>query len=134
MRIIKFIITLFFLLISYWVTYLIFNRNFSQTTMEFAVENQNENTLMILLVSTILSAIGIFLLGLLSLFIHFVFIKLIYSDEIKHAAYFYIKNNRRKKFIDKDLIEHRKNVELLNNNKLSLFNRIIKRLKNERLY
>lgn len=129
MKTIKFIITLFFLLISYWITYLIFNRNFAQTSMEFAVDNQNENTLMILLVSTILSMVGIFLLGILSIFVHFVFIKLIYSNEIKQAAYFYIKNNRNKQYIDKDLIEHRKNVELLNDKQLPFYHRIYKRIK-----
>ena len=95
MKLIKFIITLFFLTTSYWITYLVFSRNFSHAGIMFSAEDWNENTFMILLTSTGLSAIGVFFLGILSMFTHFVFIKLIYADEIKQAAVFYIKNRNK---------------------------------------
>jgi hypothetical protein len=101
MKIIKLIITLFFLTTSYWVTYLVFSRNFSHAGIMFSAEDWNENTFMILLTSTGLSAVGVLFLGILSMFTHFVFVKLIYADEIKQAAIFYIKNRN-------------KNTELLN--------------------
>ncbi len=95
MKVIKFIITLFFLVTSYWVTYLVFSRNFAHEGIKYSADNWNENTFMILLISTSLSAVGVFFLGILSMFTHFVFIKLIYSDEIKQAALFYLKNKKR---------------------------------------
>ena len=92
---IKFAITAFYLLVSYWVTCLIFEKEFAATTMKHAVDSQYENTLMILLVSTAFSAVGIFLLGLLSIFTHYVFTKLIFADEVKYAALLYLKNRRK---------------------------------------
>src|SRR3972149_4196922 len=96
MKIIKISITFFFLVSSYWVTYLIFSRNFAHAGISFAVDNWTENTFMILLLSTSLSIAGIFFTGILSMFTHFIFVKLIYSDESKQAAFFYIKNRNRK--------------------------------------
>jgi len=95
MKLIKFIITLFFLTTSYWITYLVFSRNFSHAGIMFSAEDWNENTFMILLTSTALSAVGVFFIGILSMFTHFVFVKLIYADEIKQAAVFYIKNRNK---------------------------------------
>lgn len=109
MKIIKFLVTLFFLATSYWVTYLIFERNFMHAGMQYSADSWNENTLMILLTSTAFSAIGVLCLGVLSMFTHFVFIKLIYADEIKQAAYFYVKNKRRE---DLQLTEFHKSVRM----------------------
>ena len=94
MRAIKFIITSFFLISSFWIAYLIFSRNFAISEISLAAEDWNENTFMILLTSTGLSAIGVLCMGILSMFVHFVFIKLIYADEVKQAAFFYVKNRK----------------------------------------
>lgn len=93
---IKIAITAFYLLVSYWVTCLIFEKEFAATAMKHSVDSHYENTLMILLISTLFSAVGVFLLGLLSLFTHHVFTKLIYSNEIKYAAMLYLKDKRKK--------------------------------------
>lgn len=94
MKLIKLLITVFFLLVSFWLSILIFKRNFTQHELEFAVDNHIENNFMILIVSTILSAVGVFLLGLLSLFVNFVFVKLIYTDEINKQAFNLLKFRR----------------------------------------
>ena len=93
----KLAITGFFLSASFWVTYLIFNRGFMHKGMEFSVDNQTENTFMILLVCTVLSAVAVFFLGLLSMFTHFVFVRLIYADDIKIAALSMLRKRRRTK-------------------------------------
>lgn len=92
---VKFAITAFYLIVSYWVTCLIFEKEFASTAIKHAVDSKYENTLMILLISTTFSAIGVFLLGLLSMFTHYVFTKLIFADEIKYAALLYLKNRRK---------------------------------------
>lgn len=106
MKTIKLAITGFFLLASFILTELIFMRGFAHTGLEFAVDNSAENTLMILIVSTVLSAVGIFFLGLLSMFTYFVFIKLIYADEIKHGALQYLRYKRNKQNAKKDMIKN----------------------------
>lgn len=123
MKTVKVVITLFFLLISYWVTYLIFGRNFSHAGISFAVDNWTENTFMILLISTGLSIVGVFFTGILSMFTHFIFIRLIYADEIKQAAYFYVKNRNKKE--PKELQEYKASVAKLDQIKKStVFTRI----------
>ena len=62
--------------------------------MKFSPDNWNENTLMILLYSVGISMICIFLMGLLSIFIHFVFVRLNYTDEIREAAFHLLRRNR----------------------------------------
>lgn len=105
MRAIKFIITLFFITMSYWVTCLVFQRNFKHAGMAFSADDWTENTLMILLTSTFISMAGVLCIGVLSMFTHFVFIKLIYADEIKQAAFFYIKNRNKDTNISKQYIK-----------------------------
>lgn len=122
MKTIKVFITSFFLLSSYWITYLIFNRNFSHAGISFAVDNWTENTFMILLISTTLSIVGVFFTGILSMFTHFIFIKLIFTEEIKQAAYFYVKNRNKK-----ELKEYKENIAKLEN--ISALNKLFNRLK-----
>ncbi len=102
-KIIKAIITGFYLIASCWITFLVFERNFVHAKMQFSPDSQYENTLMILLVATMFSAVGVFLMGLLSMFTHFVFIKLIFSDEIKRAAFLYLKRERTKLKVETEL-------------------------------
>jgi putative exporter of polyketide antibiotics len=96
MKYIKLSITTFFLFISFWLTTLIFGKQFSVNNLEYAIDNHTENTLMILIISTVLSAIGIFLLGLLALFIHYVFVKLTFHNEIRKDAFLLLKYRRNK--------------------------------------
>jgi len=90
---------------SYWVTCLVFQRNFKHAGMAFSADDWTENTLMILLTSTFISMAGVLCIGVLSMFTHFVFIKLIYADEIKQAAFFYIKNRNKDTNISKQYIK-----------------------------
>jgi len=121
MKIIKFIITLFFLISSYWVSYLIFSRNFLREGINYSADNWNENTFMILLTSTALSFVAIFFLGILSIFTNFVFIKMIYAEEIKQAAVFYVKN---RKSDTKELREYRKSVHNIELHKMTVTQKI----------
>ena len=92
MKIVKYIITTFFLILSYFVTLLIFTKFLNGSPI--SVDNLNEDILLKLITGTLLSCVGIFFLGLLSIFTNFVFVKLIYNDEIKEAAYILIKEKR----------------------------------------
>jgi len=92
---VKFAIIAFYLIVSYWVTALIFEKEFAATAIKHAVDSKYENTLMILLISTGFSAIAVFLLGLLSLFTNFVFVRLVFTDEIKSGAMAIINKKRR---------------------------------------
>lgn len=91
----KLAITGFFLSASFWVTYLIFMRGLAPTHLQMSVDSHTEDRFMILLVCTLLSAVGVLFLGLLSLFTHFVFVRLVYSDDIKIAAISMIRNKRK---------------------------------------
>jgi hypothetical protein len=92
MKIVKYIITTFFLILSYFVTLLIFTKFLNGSTI--TVDNLNEDILLKLITGTLLSCVGIFFLGLLSIFTNFVFVKLIYNDEIREAAYILIREKR----------------------------------------
>ncbi len=92
MKIVKYIITTFFLILSYFVTLLIFTKFLNGSPI--TVDNLNEDILLKLITGTLLSCVGIFFLGLLSIFTNFVFVKLIYNDEIKEAAYILMKEKR----------------------------------------
>ena len=96
MKILKLSITTFFLFASFWISILIFAKGFAHEGLQYSVDNANENTFMVLLVCTLLSAINVFFMGCLSLFTHFVFVKLIYSNEIKQGAIFLLKQKRKK--------------------------------------
>lgn len=123
MKFIKFTITLFFLISSYWVSYLIFNRNFANAGISYSADDWNENTFMILLTSTCLSAIGILFLGILSVFTNFVFVRLIYAEEIKHAAVFYVKNRKKN---NKALTEYKHAVDKNEWSKLTFKQKILR--------
>ena len=110
MRIVKVIITCAFLISSYWVSYLVFQRHFSAIGMNYAVDNNTENTFMILLVSTGLSAVGIFCMGLLAIFTNFVFVKLTFVDEIKQNAYMMLREKKK----SPELREYQDNLKKLN--------------------
>lgn len=105
MKYIKFIIAIFFLIASFWLTGLIFEHGFATTDLKYAVNDTNENTLMILIISTLLSAIGIFFMGVLALFTYFVFVKLLYADEIKRGAFQLLKYRRNKKNAKRDMVK-----------------------------
>jgi len=96
MKNLKITITVFYLIVSFWVTYLIFQTHFVHDKMIYSIDNRYENTLMILLISTLLSMIGVFFLGLLALFTNFVFVKLLFEkNEITLNS---VKRNIRSKF------------------------------------
>lgn len=99
--IIKAVITLFYLLSSIWSTYLIFS--FMLTNNINNVGQPVENIALVLLYSVGLSALTIFMLGLLSIFTHFVYVKLIYGNEIRNAAYVLLKNKRMDKNRNKNV-------------------------------
>lgn len=99
----KYAIITFYLLASYWVTCLVFEKGFAEHGIQHSADGSHyENTLMILLIATGFSAIGVFLLGLLSMFTYYIFVKLIFTDEIKEAALIHLMRNR---------IQHRKEMK-----------------------
>jgi len=92
----KYAIITFYLLASYWVTCLVFEKGFVEHGLQHTADGSHyENTLMIMLIATGFSAIGVFLLGLLSMFTYFIFVKLIFTDEIKEAAMLYLMRKRK---------------------------------------
>lgn len=104
--IIKIVITMFYLLASIWVSHLIFSYMFESG--QFTVDNSKvENVTLILIYSVGLSALGVFLLGILSLFTFYVYIKIIFGDEVKNAAMSLLDRKRflNKKEITKKIVE-----------------------------
>jgi small basic protein len=102
-KIVKIIITIFFLLGSAWISFLIFEREFATKVLAHTADSNNyENTLMILLIGTLFSTIGILCMGLMAMFTRYVFVKLIFVDEIREAAYLYYIGKRRKDKIIKE--------------------------------
>lgn len=96
-KVVKGIITVLFLLGSAWITFLVFEREFAQKALVHTADaNSYENTLLILLIGTLFSTIGIFCMGMMSLFARFVFVKLVFVDEIREAAYLYYIDKRKK--------------------------------------
>lgn len=95
MKFLKQIIASIFLIGSIWLSYLIFSRIYSYPGMEFSVDSNLENHFMMLLIGTVLSMIGIFFSGLLALFSHFVFVKILFVDDIKSAAFNFLKSKRK---------------------------------------
>lgn len=104
--VIKFIITLFYLFASIITSYCIFQY------MLYSSKTGMENVMLSILYSVGLSAFTIFLLGLLSIFTHFIFVKLIYSDEVKNAAYVLLQNKRKE--IQKSNTDESDEVEQIN--------------------
>jgi hypothetical protein len=96
MKLIKYIIALFFLVNTFWTVYLIFSRLYSHPGMEFSVDSGLENHFMMLIIGTTLSMVSVFLNGLLSLFTHWVFVKLLFIDDIKKSALEFLKRKRSK--------------------------------------
>ena len=75
---------------------------------QFSVDNSKvENVTLILIYSVGLSALGVFLLGILSLFTFYVYIKIIFGDEVKNAAMSLLDRKRftHKKEITKKVTE-----------------------------
>lgn len=118
MRTVKTIITVFFLLLSYFSIYLIFNRYFWTPGLTKSVDDHTENTFMLLLTCTGLSGVAILCSGIISMFTHFVFVKIAFSQEIKEAAYFLLKNKRKNGSKIDDLLNTirnpKRNKEILN--------------------
>lgn len=90
-QLIKTIITSFFLISLYWMAYLIF----TQAHYEM-VKKPFTDKLEIIFFASIEFFITTLLMGLLSWFIHFVFVKLLLADDIKQFAILMIKDKRRK--------------------------------------
>ena len=86
MKIIKFCITIFYLWLSFFITTMIFCKNFAHEGLKYSVDSWTENQFMVILNSTWMSLIAIFLLGICAVFINFMFVRIIYNHEIKEAA------------------------------------------------
>ena len=87
----KTIITSFFLISLYWMAYLIFTQaHYKMLKLNFP------DKLEVIFLASIEFFITTLLMGLLSWFIHFVFVKLLYADDIKQFAILMIKDKRRK--------------------------------------
>lgn len=107
--IIKIVITLFYLLSSIWVSQLIFSYMFD--TAHLSVDHSKvENVTLILIYSVGLSALGVFLLGILSLFTFYVYIKIIFGDEVKNAALSLL--DRKRYMNQKDMNKKETNTQI----------------------
>jgi hypothetical protein len=98
MKSLKFVILLFYMLASFWLTYLIFSYMFNVNDLALSADNSIlESNFMVLLLGTVYSTIGISFMGVLALFTNFVFIKLLQHSEIKKTALEYLKRKRAKR-------------------------------------
>lgn len=95
-KIIKLTITLFFLFSSYFITYCIFTKNFMHEGLVYSVDSWKENQFLIIINSTWMSMLAVLCLGVLSVFINFVFVRLVYSNEIKESALILLKDKQNK--------------------------------------
>jgi len=94
---IKGIITTLFLLGSAWISFLVFEYEFSKKVLIHTADlNSTENLLLILLLGTVFSVLGILCMGVIALFTRFVFVKLVLADEIREAAYLYYIEKKNK--------------------------------------
>ena len=83
---IKLVITLFFLSISCFVIFNIFKLNYNHYNLKFSVDSWNEEQILIILHSTWMSMLAVLCLGILSIWINFIFFRITYNQEIKEAA------------------------------------------------
>lgn len=98
---IKGIITTLFLLGSAWISFLVFEYEFSKKVLIHTADlNSTENLLLILLLGTVFSVLGILCMGVIALFTRFVFVKLVLADEIREAAYLYYIEKKNKNIDD----------------------------------
>ena len=95
-KIIKLTITLFFLFSSYFISYCIFSKNFIHEGLVYSVDSWKENQFLIIINSTWMSMLAVLCLGILSVFINFVFVRLVYSNEIKESALILLKDKQNK--------------------------------------
>ncbi len=95
-KIIKFTITLFFLFSTYFIIYCIFSKNFVHEGLVYSVDSWKENQFLIMINSTWMSMIAVICLGTLSIFTNFVFVRLVYSNEIKESALILLKEKQNK--------------------------------------
>lgn len=96
MKFIKFLITIFYLCASFFITVMIFSKNFAHEGLKFSVDSWSENQFLIILNSTWMSVISVFLLGICSIFTNFVFVRIIYNNEIREAALTILKVRKKK--------------------------------------
>lgn len=122
MKFIKFLVTIFYLCTSFFITIMIFNKNFAHDGLKYSVDSWTENQFMIVLNSTWMSLIAIFLLGICAIFMNFMFVRVIYNNEIKEAALTMLKI--RKKYTN-DQEEWIRTQEKQQKSKLPLIKRIL---------
>lgn len=94
MKFIKLLITLFYLSISFFITTLIFNKNFEHEGLKYSVDSWTENQFLIIINSTGMSIIAILALGVCAIFMNFIFVRIIYNNEIKEAALVILKTRK----------------------------------------
>lgn len=98
---IKLVITLFFLFISCFVIFNIFKLNYNHYNLKFSVDSWNEEQILIILHSTWMSMIAVLSLGILSIWLNFIFFKISYNQEIKEAALFLLKLRTKQQYKNK---------------------------------
>lgn len=99
MKIIKQIIAVTFLIASMWLGYLIFENEFNGCTViydtQYELHDSTIGTTTKLIRGTIFTGMSIFFLGLLAMFSNFVFFRLLFKDDIKNNAIYYLKDRRK---------------------------------------
>jgi len=72
--------------------------------MQFSVDNWNEDMLLIILHSSWQSLIAIFCVGITAMFSNFVFIKILFNQEVKDAAVLMLRHRKNKTIEQNDWI------------------------------
>jgi hypothetical protein len=101
---------------------MIFGKNFAHEGLKYSVDSWTENQFMIILNSTWMSLIAIFLLGVCAIFMNFMFVRIIYNHEIKEAAHTMLKIRKKN---NNDQEEWIKSQQKQQKSKLPLIKRIL---------
>lgn len=95
-RAVKLLVTGFFLFITFSTVTSIFTLNFAHSGLKFSVDSWTEEQVLMILNSTWMSMLATLCLGILSVWINFVFVRIIFNNEIREAALALLKDRKRK--------------------------------------
>lgn len=94
-NVVKYIIIIFFLLLCLFTIFNIFLLNFKHHNLKFSVDSWNEEQILIILNSIWISMLAVLCIGILSVWINFIFIRIVFNDEIREAALSLLKNREK---------------------------------------
>ncbi len=95
MTVIKFLITMFFLFIAFTTITAIFRLNFDHVGLKFSVDSWTEEQVLMIVHSVWMSMLAVLCMGILAIWINFVFVRIIYNKEIREAAITLLRDRKK---------------------------------------